>query len=426
MRLGRRSLLFSRVRCASSLPRIFCSNDKLARAMTQILEFLLLIPAAILFVLCSIFAVECAAALLPTAREDLSTAPRPSVGILVPAHNEERDICVTLETLLAQTQPQDRIVVIADNCTDDTADVARSFEGVTVIERENKELRGKGYAMDFGLNFLASDPPEVVMAVDSDCSVAEGSVEILTRTAAARQCPAQAAYLMEAGEESTPIDALSTLALIIKNEVRPTGLKRLGLPCVLMGSGMAFPWSVIQQASLANSRTVDDMQLTLDLSALGYAPVYCPEARVNGRLMEGDAAKSQRSRWEHGHLEIVLQQVPRLFSEAWRQRRFDLLTLALDLSIPPMSLLAIAWVAFFGLVLALAWAGVPVGAIVGLLAISGFLIGAASLGAWSRFASDSVSLIDLLKAPIYILWKVPIYIAFLIKPKTQWVSTERD
>ena len=251
------------------------------------LEYILLVPAVILFVICSSFAIECVAAFLPAVQEDLSETARPSVAILVPAHNEARDICITLETLRTQIEPQDRIIVVADNCTDDTANVARSFDGVTVIERKNEELRGKGYAMDFGLNFLAADPPEIVISVDSDCSVADGSIDILARTAAKYQSPAQATYLMDGGEGAGPIGALSTLALIIRNEVRPLGLHRLGLPCVLTGSGMAFPWPAIRQVSLANNITVDDMQITLDLGIprlhASFLPVCTCGWQTDGR-----------------------------------------------------------------------------------------------------------------------------------------------
>ena len=142
--------------------------------------------------------------------------------------------------------------------------------------------------------------------------------------------------------------------------------------------------------------------------------------------MGGDDATSQRSRWEHGHIEFLSQQMPRLLLAALQQRSTDLLVLALDLSIPSMSLLAIAWVGFLVLVLILAWIGSSVGLLVGLLGASGLLAAAGIVSAWSGFASESVSLIDLLKAPIYILWKAPIYLAFLTKPRSRWISTERD
>ena len=129
-----------------------------------------------------------------------------------------------------------------------------------------------------------------------------------------------------------------------KTGVRPQGLDRLGFPGILTGTGMAFPWSVIQSASLASGNIVEDMQLSMDLAIAGHPTLFCPDTKVIGLLpQQAQAAKSQRTRWEHGHLQTMLTQVPRLVREALRQKRLDLLVIALDLSVPPLSLLVMIW-----------------------------------------------------------------------------------
>lgn len=253
--------------------------------------------------------------------------------MLVPAHNEAAEIANTLASLLPQIGTQDEIVVIADNCTDETAAIARSF-GVTVLERHNDQQRGKGYALDYGLQFLDNNPPEVVVTVDADCQVAQDTVNRIAWLAHAVQRPVQATYLMEQPANPGSKDIVSALAVLVKNLARPYGLSRLGFPCLLTGSGMAFPWLVIRQVSLANSKTVDDMQLSIDLAIAGYPAQYCQEGQVTGRLMKQEFAQSQRSRWEHGHLETLLTQCPRLFVAALKQKRFALFALALELSVP--------------------------------------------------------------------------------------------
>ena len=287
----------------------------------------LLVPIVVLFV-------ECSAALLPGQFETgESQEPQPKVAVLVPAHNEALGIGATLETLLPQITDQDYVIVIADNCDDETAAIARTF-GVTVLERQDTERRGKGYALDYGLRSLEVDPPEVVVVVDADCIVHQGTIERIARQAAAVARPVQAIYLMELPEKPSPKDSVSALAFLVKNLVRPSGLKRLGLPGLLTGTGMAFPWSALQKATLASGNIVEDMQLGLDLAIAGYTPLFCSEARVTGRLpQQRQAAKSQRTRWEHGHLQTLLTQVPKLLKESVRQRRIDLAALALDLSL---------------------------------------------------------------------------------------------
>ena len=345
--------------------------------------------------------------------------------MLVPAHNEEVGICSTLVGLLNSLKKHDRLLVIADNCSDATADVARAA-GAIVIERQDLTCVGKGYALDYGLRFIATDPPDVVVMVDADCQVEPKAVEILAQRALAIGRPMQATYLMEKPLNSTPKHAISAFAFKVKNLVRPRGLMRLGLPCLLTGTGMAFPWSVICSVDLASGHIVEDMKLGLDLAIAGYAPVFCPDANVVGRLLQHDrAAETQRTRWEHGHLQSILTYVPGLLKAALQKRRFDLLALALDLCVPPLSLLVVLWMGSSLSSLVAAYLGaswMPVD----FLAIAGLFLISAIFAAWAKFGRVDLPLRELLAIPFYILWKVPLYFNFLVRPQKTWVRTERD
>lgn len=380
----------------------------------------LLVPICVLFV-------ECTAALIASQRtKSYAMAPRPRINVLVPAHNEADGISETIKTLLPQLTAQDRLIVIADNCEDETAAVARA-SGATVIERNESDQsrRGKGYALDYGLQFIAANPPEVVVIVDADCIVHPGTIDQIARQAIASARPVQATYLMTQPDNPELKDLLSTLAVTVKNLVRPRGLAQLGLPCLLTGSGMAFPWSVIRSVCLAGSKTVDDMQLGLDLAIAGYAPMYSHGTQVIGRLMKQDAAKSQRARWEHGHLDTLLTQIPWLLKESVRQKRFDLLAIALELCVPPLSLLVIIWAGAMGAALLAGGLGasqIPTF----FFAIEGLLILISIVGAWAKFGRANLPILKLLVVPLYILWKVPLYLAFLVDPQTKWIRTERD
>jgi cellulose synthase/poly-beta-1,6-N-acetylglucosamine synthase-like glycosyltransferase len=386
----------------------------------------ILVPVSVLFI-------ECSAALLPSHSEPLgANVSRPRVAVLVPAHNEASGISATLETILPQLTEGDRLVVVADNCSDETAAIAKRIHkdgcpvDVTVVERQDPKQRGKGYALDYGLRFIEADPPDVVVMVDADCIVHEGAIERIASVAASSARPVQSTYLMERPANPSPKDSVSALAFMVKNLVRPSGLARLRLPSLLTGTGMAFPWSSLAQATLASGNIVEDMQLALDLALAGQPPTFCQEARVTGRLpQQQQAAKSQRTRWEHGHLQTLLTQVPRLLKAAVLQGRFDLLALALDLCIPPLSLLVMLWVAVTGGALlagALGASWIP--SII--LAIEGLLIFISVVGAWVKFGRADLPILTLLAVPLYILWKIPLYLAFLIRPQTKWIRTERD
>ena len=93
--------------------------------------------------------------------------------ILVPAHNETAVIERTVRSLAAIDWPREhyRIIVIADNCTDDTAALARAA-GAEVIERHDDQHRGKGYALEYGIARSAADGfAHAVAVIDADTEV---------------------------------------------------------------------------------------------------------------------------------------------------------------------------------------------------------------------------------------------------------------
>ena len=294
-----------------------------------------------------------------------------------------------------------------------------------MIERENLTYRGKGYALDYGMKYIQDDPPEVVVILDGDCIIEPNTIAKIAAKAIATGRPVQSAYLMEQPEAPSLKDNISMFSIKVKNLVRLLGLNQLKLHCLLTGSGMAFPWSIINQVSLAGSKTTDDMQLTVDLALAGSTPVFCPEARVVGRLMKDKAAKSQRSRWEHGHLEMILVEVPRLLRKFFKTGRLSLLALALDIFIPPLSLLLMIW---FG-VAAIAWLNAIIGVSVSpaiLIAIAGIFLLSGVFLSWVKFGRSDLPWQNLIALPIYVLGKIPIYLKFLIKPQSRWLKTERD
>jgi cellulose synthase/poly-beta-1,6-N-acetylglucosamine synthase-like glycosyltransferase len=189
---------------------------------------------------------------------------------------------------------------------------------------------------------------------------------------------------------------------------------------------MAFPWSLINQVSLAGSKTTDDMQLTVDLALAGSTPVFCENALVMGRLMKDRDAQSQRSRWEHGHLEMIGVEVPRLLTAFLTTGSLAAFGLALDILIPPLSLLVMTWIAsivvFWLVALATSVSIVP--AVIVTIA-GGFLLTSVLL-AWIKFGRADLPLKNLIAIPFYILGKIPIYLNFLVKPQSRWLKTERD
>ncbi|MFZ5549213.1 MAG: glycosyltransferase family 2 protein [Pseudomonadota bacterium] len=387
---------------------------------------LLSLALLVLAVPVAVLAVQVAAACLPRRAASAGATQRPTVAVLVPAHNERAGIAATVRGLRAQLRPGDRLLVVADNCGDETAALARA-EGAEVVERQHAIDRGKGYALACGVGHLRAAPPEVLVIVDADCTLDEGSLDMLAAACARHAAPVQALDLMVCGEARGLKQRVAEFAWRVKNWVRPRGAARLGLPCPLMGTGMAFPWALIEGARLASGSLVEDMQLGLELARAGHAPVFCEQARVTSRFPDSaEASASQRARWEHGHLGLIGQQLPPLLAAAWRQRDLRLLAMALDLSVPPLALLVMLvaglWLAA-GVIAAFTAAGVPWGLASGLLG----LLAAAVLTAWVGWGRTLLSAWDLLGLPWYVLSKLSLYRRFWSSRRQKdWVRTDRE
>ena len=355
-----------------------------------------------------------------------TTQARPVMAVLVPAHNEQAVIQATLHNLLAQLRPGDRLLVVADNCSDDTAQLARQA-GAEVVERFHEFHRGKGFALDFGVRHLASKPPEVLVIVDADCALEPGSLEALAQTTMTHQRPVQALYLMHAPAVATLKHRIAEWAWRVKNQVRPLGWHRMGWPCQLMGTGMAFPWPMAERMALANGHLVEDMKLGADLALAGSPPLFCPQARVTSEFPTTPAAQhSQRKRWEHGHLSMLFGLGPRVLWQGLKRFHMPTVAMALDLLVPPVALLGLLlaglWLASVGLAV---WSGTTV---VGPLVAATVLVLLFKLAlwrAWWIWGRDLVSAREWLQVPSYLLAKVPLYVGFLFRRQKAWVRTDR-
>ena len=388
-------------------------------AIAWTLALLLLLPAVVLFV-------QVMAARRPPRIDEAlpDAATRPALAVLMPAHNEAAGIAAPIGAVLAQLRPGDRLLVVADNCSDDTAQVAARL-GAEVVERQDADRRGKGYALDHGVRHLRGDPREVVVIVDADCRVEPQALDRLAAACMEAARPVQALYLMRSPPGAGLKTRVAEFAWLLRNKVRPLGCRALGWPCQLMGTGMAFPWSMLARAQLATGHLVEDMQLGLDLAAAGTPPMFCPEALVTSEFPQADAAiAAQRTRWEHGHLGMIASRSLPMLWTALRTGRAGLAAMALDLAVPPLTALTLLLVlALLGMALLAALGGSvgPLGAVSFALA----LVVAAVAAAWSRDARDIVSPADWLAIPGYILGKLPIYAKLYTARQREWVRTRR-
>lgn len=395
--------------------------------MLMFISLILAVIAGLLSIPVAVFFIEIIAALnLVNERPVKASNPEaPSrVAVIVPAHNESAGILPTIQDIRPQLNAGDRLIVVADNCSDDTAAVAAAA-GAEVIARDDLQKIGKGYALGWGISHLSIDPPDFVVFIDADCRIQSNTIGRLRAICAEIHRPVQACFLMKAPENS-PIDhSFAKFAWTVKNWARPLGLRNLNLPVQLMGTGMIFPWDVISSAPLASGNLVEDLKLGLDLAATGKAARFFPSVTVTSDFpVSVKGTESQRQRWVQGHLGMILKAAPRLLFLAITRRNLDLLVLTLDLAVPPLSLLGLLIVGIFLLASSLAaLSGLPSAGLI--IATANILVfGLTVFFAWLKFGRDILPARAFLS--IGPLRKFGLYGQMLRgRMAVQWIRTDR-
>lgn len=389
--------------------------------MTILIALILALPTLLTFC----FAVELVAGLRPLRQAESASAAGCRAVIIVPAHNEAEVIGGTLAALKEAAGDHVRIFVVADNCTDDTAAIARSA-GVDVLERRDPERRGKGFAIDFARTELRRDSPDVVIVIDADCRTDRATIERLIDCCAVSGRPCQAIYVQTPAHGASPTVQLSTFAFYVRNVVRQRGLQRLASRVHLVGTGMAFPWAAFASATLATGNIVEDLELGLELAAAGYRPLLVERAIVLSDAASERNTVDQRRRWEGGFLQSARTWAPKLFASSMSDRDPGGLWAAVSLMIPPLALLLLldaVLLVFAGVTVTLlraaAW---PLLTLSVAVAFAGFGLIMAWAGGGRRFAGWKT----IARVPFYVLWKIPMYAGFVRRgAPSEWQRTGR-
>ncbi len=344
--------------------------------------------------------------------------PELTTTVIVPAHNEERLIGATIRSLFSARRGESpEVLVVADNCTDATASIARSL-GATVLERHNEERRGKPFALHFALQLLAQRTvvPAVVIVVDADTTVSESFFEAIEARIGAGARAVQVHYA--AGPAETDLGRLRRLAFSLIHWSRPLGASRLHLGTSLKGNGMAFSWEVAS-LGLSGTGVTEDAESTLALARHGITVEFEPLASVQGYMAQSyDEARTQDARWEGGRSRLTLSAFVAVFSTA-SHGRLRPLAGALEVASLPLSLLGIIAIGSFTAAVAgfgsLPLAGTAVASLAAYVAI-GLIAARSSL-------TDVRALVT---APRFVLHKVQVYASIGLRGEVRsWRRTNR-
>jgi len=251
--------------------------------------------------------------------------PKTRFTILIPAHNEERNLGKTLQSLQTEIDyPKElvEIYVVADNCTDSTADVAKSY-GVRVLERHDTDNRGKGFALKYSFPIIFTETQcDGVLIVDADCTLDKHALRSFDfRLQKNANIPLQLNYIVNNPDE-TAMSYLLGIANCLENEFFYVPKDFLRLFVTLRGTGMYLPRQVLERHPWEAFSIVEDTDYTLQLLQ-GNVPIgFLGEARVLSAFpAERKTLSVQRKRWVGGTFAFIFQKsLPLIFSGLCRFR----------------------------------------------------------------------------------------------------------
>jgi cellulose synthase/poly-beta-1,6-N-acetylglucosamine synthase-like glycosyltransferase len=345
--------------------------------------------------------------------------------LIVPAHNEESGIARTVASLRAVDWPADRfrVLVVADNCTDQTAALARAA-GAQVLERHDAALRGKGYALAHGFAHSLHDGwATAVVVIDADAEASANLLEAFACRIEAGAMAVQAHYGILNPWASWRTQ-LITIAKGAFHIVRSRARERLGVSCGIRGNGWCVTHELLRRVPYQCYSLTEDLEYGITLGLAGIRVAYADEAHADADMVSNETiARKQRQRWEEGRFAMIRTRTLPLLRAALARRSGICLDLALDLLVLPLSYVALNLAALIMLAALMAiwipgawfWCGWAL-----LCLVTLFLH---VMRGWQVSGIGRRGLLALARVPGFLLWKIMV----LLGRKSQaWVRTERE
>jgi len=355
------------------------------------------------------------------------TAPDQSpltVTVVIPAHNEALGIAQTLDSIKRADFPDDqyRMVVIADNCDDDTATMARQA-GATVLERSDTLNRGKGQALDW---FFKSHTDQyaqryAVVIIDADTLVHPRFFLEVCHSLSRPSVQVIQGFYGVSNPEVNWRTALSAAALCVFHHIRPAGRNVIHATAGLKGNGMAFKTEIMEKFGWPAFSIVEDIEFSLHLLLENILVYYNPNAIVYGEMAsKSHQAQTQRKRWEGGRMQLLKQYTAPLLGAFIKHPKIMFLDAFMELFTAPLSLVVAGQIFLF----LMSWVFYPHTTLMWGLCLyasviyvfSGLILKKAPFYVWR----------SLICAPFFILWKIPVYVKLAGKKGIPgWERTQR-
>lgn len=337
------------------------------------------------------------------------------IAVIIPAHNEELLIADTISNIQQQAYPPESmlIFVIADNCTDDTATIAKAT-GARVFERQGNP--GKGQGLHDALNLLMQEDWDAFLIVDADSHLHPETLNEINKALDSNSRAIQIRYGVLNPEQSMRTRAME-LSTASFNALRPLGKSLLGLSAGINGNGFCLTRKTVEKVPYLAHSIVEDIEYHMHLLQADIKVDFLDHVWVKAQMpIGGNGATVQRVRWERGRIITIRNYAPQLFQslQAGHKRALDGL---IDVLMPPVSLI------FLFLVLPTLF-GPPIQKTIGLCGLTIFV--AHYFVAALRYGNLLWFFLLMAYVPWYVIWKTWVVLRSLFtEKKLPWLRTDR-
>lgn len=369
--------------------------------------------------------------------------------VLIPAYNEELSIKRALASLFAMANESKsghkeyamQVMVIADNCTDDTAALAVEAGAKVVIKNDfvdetkktsiynvKKDTKdallnsGKGQALDWFLKKYNDivDTSDYVVIIDADSIVKENFMQSMLNIFQNTSIQVAQSFYDVLNTHATWRTSLLSIALRTLHHTRAKGRVFLGGSSGLKGNGMMFRSSLLQKYGWPAHSIAEDAEFSAMLAYDTIAVHYVEETAVYGEMPYSHKnASNQRARWENGHWLVVKTWLPRFLKQFYTKPTRLGLDSIINCIIPPLSIVVLLQIVNI-LVMSTYWHNMQYIASIFLLITASYIV-----SSLIQTKAPLLLYMALFFSPVYILWKIWIYMSKIGRNLRVWSPSAR-
>ena len=275
--------------------------------------------------------------------EDKILMPKKTFAVIVAAHNERAVIGQLIDNLqkLEYPKPYYDIFVVADNCTDDTAEIARAA-GAIVCERRSDVGKGKGFALEwmFARLFSMERQYDAVVVFDADNLVhPRFLLEMNNRLLKGDQLIQ--GYLDAKNPYDTWVSGTFAIAFWVIDHIWHLAKTNIGLSSVLGGTGMCITTEVLKRHGWGATCLTEDMEFTMKSLVEGIKTTWAHDAIVyDEKPLTFMQSWNQRKRWAQGQFDVAHRFIPKMLKAGFERRYIRILDGCLHLLQPHFLLLS--------------------------------------------------------------------------------------